>query len=64
MPGLTGEQTLVELRRVRPGVRVLIISGFNEGDLLARHAGGGPLAYLHKPFTRGDLERAVRDLLD
>ena len=64
MPGLTGEQTLVELRRVRPGVRVLIISGFNEGDLLTRHAGGGPLAYLHKPFTRADLERAVRDLLD
>ncbi len=64
MPGLTGEQTLVELRRVRPAVRVLIISGFNEGDLLARHAGGGPLAYLHKPFTRPDLERAVRDLLD
>ena len=64
MPGLTGEQTLVELRRMRPGVRVLIISGFNEGDLLTRHSGGGPLAYLHKPFTRGDLERAVRDLLD
>ncbi|MBC7366429.1 MAG: CHASE domain-containing protein [Undibacterium sp.] len=64
MPGLTGEQTLVELRRVRPGVRVLIISGFNEGDLLTRHAGGGQLAYLHKPFTRGDLERSVRDLLD
>jgi two-component system cell cycle sensor histidine kinase/response regulator CckA len=64
MPGLTGEQTLVELRRLRPGVRVLIISGFNEGDLLTRHAGGGPLAYLHKPFTRASLEGAVRDLLD
>jgi two-component system cell cycle sensor histidine kinase/response regulator CckA len=64
MPGLSGEQTLVELRRLRPDVRVLIISGFNEGDLLTRHAGGGPLAYLHKPFTRSELERAVRDLLD
>ena len=63
MPGLSGEQTLVELRRVRAEVRVLLMSGFNEGDLLARHAGGGPLAYLPKPFTRDGLRRAVRALV-
>lgn len=64
MPGLNGEATLAELRKLRPTVRVLIISGFNEGDFLTRHAGGGPLAYLHKPFKLGDLERAARRLLD
>ena len=64
MPGLNGEATLAELRKLRPSVRVLIISGFNEGDFLTRHAGGGPLAYLHKPFKLGDLEHAARRLLD
>ena len=64
MPGLNGEATLAELRKLRPSVRVLIISGFNEGDFLTRHAGGGPLAYLHKPFKLGDLEQAARRLLD
>ncbi|MDU9765469.1 response regulator, partial [Helicobacter pylori] len=34
MPGLSGEETLVELRRVRADVRVLIISGYNEGGIL------------------------------
>ena len=64
MPGLSGEETLVELRRTRPGVPVLIISGYNEGGILARHAGGGPLAYLGKPFTRGELQAAVRALVE
>ncbi len=64
MPGLSGEETLVELRRVRADVRVLIISGYNEGGILTRHAGGGPLAYLAKPFTRGDLGAAVRAILN
>jgi PAS domain S-box-containing protein len=64
MPGLNGEATLNELRKLRPCVRVLIISGFNEGDFLTRHAGTGPLGYLHKPFKLADLERAARRLLD
>ena len=63
MPGMSGEDTLVELRRVRADVRVLIISGYNEGGILTRRAGGGPLAYLAKPFTRDDLGTAVRSLL-
>ncbi len=64
MPGLNGAATLAELRKLRPSVRVLVISGLNEGDFLTRHAGGSPLAYLHKPFKLGDLERAARRLLD
>ena len=63
MPGLDGEGTLLELRALRPDVRVLIISGYHEGDLLKRHGSKGPLAYLHKPYKRGDLERAIRDLM-
>lgn len=63
MPGLDGESTLRELRGLRPDVRVLIISGYHEGDLLKRYSSGGPIGYLHKPFKRGALERALREVL-
>ncbi len=63
MPGLSGEETLVELRRIRADVRVLIISGYNEGGILGRHPGGGPLAYLAKPFTRNQLAQSVHAIL-
>ncbi len=64
MPGLSGEETLAELRLLRPAVPVLLMSGYNEGDLLRRLARpGSPLAFLQKPFTRDELAQSLRPLL-
>lgn len=64
MPGMNGEQTLAELRRIRPDLRVLLVSGYNEGDVLGRLAAPeGRLAFLAKPFTRHTLGRKLRELL-
>jgi len=64
MPGLNGEDTLAALRAVAPGVRVLLISGYSENARAAGLAGGGPLGFLQKPFTREALEGKLRELLD
>ncbi|MBI4626673.1 MAG: CHASE domain-containing protein [Verrucomicrobia bacterium] len=64
MPGLSGEDTLIALREVRPDVRVLIISGHGADDVMARHSGGsGRLAFLQKPFKRDALEQKLRELV-
>ena len=63
MPGMNGEQTLEGLRTLRPDVRVMLVSGYSEGDILGRLGGGRPLAFLAKPFTRATLERKLRELL-
>ncbi|MSU23347.1 MAG: response regulator [Opitutus sp.] len=64
MPGLSGEETLIALRALRPDVRVLIVSGHSADDIMQRQAGGsGPLAFLHKPFKRTALEQKLRELL-
>jgi len=63
MPGMNGEQTLLAVREIRPDVRVLIVSGYSEGDILGRIAGGRKVAFLAKPFTRATLEDRLRELL-
>ena len=64
MPGLSGEETLKILRTIRPDVRVLIISGFSETDVMQHLAGDrGPFLFLRKPFNRGALVVALRELL-
>lgn len=63
MPGLNGEETLRAVRAIRPDVRVLIVSGYSEGDLLGRIDGGRAVAFLAKPFTRTSLEDKLRELL-
>ena len=64
MPGMTGEQTLNALQVIKPDVRVLLISGFTEGEVIDRvRARGGHVAFLAKPFKHDAFERALRDLM-
>lgn len=64
MPGLSGEETLAALRKVRADVPVLLISGYNEGDLLRRLASPeGRLGFLCKPFTVEILGQKLRAML-
>ena len=49
---------------MRPDVRVLLVSGYAEGDVLRRLGPKrGQLAFLAKPFTRAALADKLRELL-
>jgi CheY-like chemotaxis protein len=60
MPGMGGEQVFHELRAISPDVRVLLMSGYNEGDILRRLGQGPGLGFVAKPFTKDALERALK----
>jgi two-component system cell cycle sensor histidine kinase/response regulator CckA len=64
MPGLSGTETLVRLRAIKPGVTVLLMSGYSESDLLTRFADPrSPLGFLAKPFSREMLKAKLREML-
>ncbi len=50
MPGLSGEETLRAIRVRNPDQRVLVMSGYSEGDTMARCAELGVSGFLAKPF--------------
>lgn len=50
MPHMSGEETFRELRRIRPDVRVLLSSGYSEGEATHRFAGKGLAGFLQKPY--------------
>jgi signal transduction histidine kinase len=60
MPGFTGAELATECRELRPGLRVLMITGY--ANLADRHAGNLPR--LAKPFRQADLALAVAELLN
>ncbi len=64
MRGLDGEQTLAGLRRLRPDVRVVLMSGFDEHDTMARFAGKGLASFLQKPFEVDALSSVLQEVLD
>jgi PAS domain S-box-containing protein len=63
MPALDGKQTLAAIRARRPSVPVVLMSGYSEEETLGGFVRGPQLAFLHKPFTIGELSEAVRSVL-
>jgi two-component system, cell cycle sensor histidine kinase and response regulator CckA len=64
MPGMLGKELAERLVHVRPGTRVLYMSGYAQ-PVLAAHGTLDPgVALLEKPFTAVDLLSAVRRRLD
>ncbi|MCO4771017.1 MAG: PAS domain-containing protein [Deltaproteobacteria bacterium] len=64
MPVMDGEETFRALRELRPGVRVLLSSGYHEQEATARFAGRGLAGFLQKPYRAQELVSQVRDLYD
>jgi signal transduction histidine kinase len=64
LPGLNGRQVAQFLSAVRPGIRVLYLSGYTN-DAIVHHGVLEPdVAFLQKPFTPAVLGRKVREVLD
>ena len=63
MPGLNGRDLAARITSLRPGLRVLYISGYSEEILEGARVSGGGTAYLQKPFGLGALAAAVRDAM-
>ncbi len=60
MPRLDGEETFRQLRHLRPGVRVILVSGFNQQEVMTRFAGKGLAGFLQKPFEIKEFQETVR----
>ena len=63
MPELSGEETLSELRRLRPDVPVILSSGYNEVEATRKVTAKGFAAFLPKPFTPDELAQCIRAAL-
>jgi two-component system, cell cycle sensor histidine kinase and response regulator CckA len=64
MPGFTGRVLAERLTADRPETRVLFTSGYADEETAKYGILGADNAFLEKPFTRDDLVRKVRELLD
>ena len=64
MPGFTGRVLAERLAVARPETRVLFTSGYADDATAKQGEFGADSAFLEKPFTRDDLVRKVRELLD
>lgn len=64
MPHMDGEETFRELRRINPGVRVLMSSGYTRQDVTERFSGKGLAGFIQKPYRTHVLAETLKDILE
>jgi len=64
MPGMPGRALSEALMAIRPGVRVLFMSGYSDDTVLRNGVLEAGVAFLPKPFNADALARKVREVLD
>ncbi len=63
MPHLDGEEAFSEIRRLHPGIKVILCSGYNQPDTLERLEGRGLDGFIQKPYKMGTLKAKLREVL-
>ncbi len=63
MPGMGGEETFHLLRQVRPGIEIVLTSGYDESQALEGFTTGERPGFLQKPYTGETLAEKVRTIL-
>jgi CheY-like chemotaxis protein len=64
MPGMNSKDMAEYLKRSRPDVKVLYMSGYTDNAIVHHGVLDPDVAFVNKPFTPGDLGRKVREVLD
>jgi PAS domain S-box-containing protein len=63
MPELVGTELALEIRRLRPDIPIIVMSGYSGGQLSQRAGSAGVNEVLHKPLQRRDLAESLARVL-
>lgn len=64
MPGIDGEEVFHEIKKINPGARVILASGYNVNDRIQRMLREGCMAFVQKPYDVRVLSIKLREVLD
>jgi DNA-binding NtrC family response regulator len=59
MPDMGGRETFVEMRKLRPELCVILMSGYEEQESVESFPGSNLAGFLRKPFSLSDLSRQL-----
>lgn len=64
MPGMNGRELAEDIEKNFPGKKILFISGYTDDSVIQHGVSERRINFLHKPFSKKELHRKVRELLD
>jgi CheY-like chemotaxis protein len=62
MPGMNGQQTLAEMRKITPSLDVIVLSGYSEAESREVFAGHAISGFIQKPYRPAELVQLVNSV--
>lgn len=63
LPGIDGAELFKQIKAIKPSLRVIIITGYPESEIMARALAHGPFVVMNKPFSESDIISTVNVFL-
>ena len=63
MPGMNGWEIFTALKKIQPNLPVILVSGYDEAQAMEWFDSEKPQAFLRKPFSKAELEKALNKFL-
>ncbi len=64
MPRMDGAEAFARLQRFRPGLPVLLMSGYTEQEAVGRFTGTGFAGFIQKPFHMQELRERLQQIIE
>ncbi len=64
MPVKTGKEAYSDMKKLRPDIKAIFLSGYSEDLLTEDNVLGNEVAFIYKPVSPEDLLHKVRETLD
>ena len=62
MPGMDGRAALVEIRKIRPDIKIVLTSGYESDDIIGRYRAHGFDAFIQKPCDLETFKKIVHQM--
>ncbi|HCE42829.1 MAG TPA: hypothetical protein DET40_04725 [Lentisphaeria bacterium] len=63
MPGMDGYETFLNLKKINPGIKAIVMTGYARDNDVREILAAGALCVMEKPFSPGTLIERIRDVL-
>lgn len=63
MPGLSGREVFIEMKNIRPKVKVLLSSGFRQDSRVEETISLGVKGFIQKPYSMSELSKKVDEII-
>ena len=64
MPNMDGEEVFNELQKIKPGIPIIMCSGYDENSVTCNIAGAGYAGFLQKPYQQAALRAKLRAVME